>query len=1117
MQKSLVKLLLAAVSVAALLASTPSALAQGITTAALTGIVTDNQGKPIAGASVTVTHEPSGTRLNTTTRASGQYDVAGMRVGGPYIVTASAVDHKTGTQSDVFVEVGDTGAVNLQLVPDVIQLEAFKVTADRNDVTFGAGKIGTGSSFSSQEIENTPTVRRNIQDIATLDPRITVLSLDQGGNMSASGQNYRFNSFLVDGVQAGDSFGLNGNGFSSLRSPIPLEAIASLSADLTPYDVRRAGFTGALINAVIKSGTNDFHGILYGEQTKQNWRAINPVTKVRDVFDEKVKGFAIGGPIIKNKLFFFIAYDDFKRSASPPAANFVPDATQLAAIVARATALGYAAGNLTAVNTSFQTTKIAKLDWNISDQHRVTYTYRKNEGQDTNFAEFAGATSTSLSNYWFQQPRITTSHTAQFFSNWTSNFRTEIDYSATKYNGSPKNLGVAFPRVSVGSITGTRLDTGLTATGSVVLGTENSRQLNFITTDEKNAKFTGEYSFGSHTLAFGLEDDVTKFDNRFVQNTDGNYSFPNLAAWQAGTPVSAFTLAKLNPGFTLDNAFARWKYDARAYFIEDTWRPNQQLTLLAGLRYDIPLVPNAPPKATGFETGFGIPNDTTNDGNSTIAPRFGFNYELKTERKTQIRGGIGLFQGKNPAVWISNAYSNSGALGNVTAAVTGGVVPGFVFTADPNNQVAPAGQPPAPNINVTDPRLKQPVSWKANLGVDHKLPFGGLVFTAEINYLKVDQALNTTFLNYSTNGTLPDARIRYGGTVTPAANFAVSGVTTLAQAQTLFGTQTVITSATTGATGVVQNVTAVNATTGVLTFVSSSVNGRRRVNTGGPTGAGFADVFYLTNTDQGKSLDFSLSLRRPMKNHWAWSIGYTHNTSTEVSPMTSSTASSNYSNRASINPNEDVVSTSNYQIKDRIVATLTREFEFIKNAKTVVQLVYQGRTGRPYSWIFRGDANGDGFSFNDLLYMPTGPTDPKVAWASSVERDAFFAFAANTNLAKYAGTNAPRNSEASPWMQTVDLKFTQQIPLYRDRLRAELYVNVLNFANFFNRKWGIQEEVPFSYKRAVVGAVFNGAGNGGAGQWVYTYNSSTFDAVPITANDTQVSRWQVQAGMRVRF
>ncbi len=1103
MHKSFAKLLLAAVAVTALLASATSALAQGITTAAINGQVTSKDGQAIAGATITIVHVPSGTKATTTSRSNGQYTMSGLRIGGPYTVTATAKDYTEQTQQDIDLEVGDSSQFNFALSPEVLKLEAFAVSSSR-DTTFGAGKMGTSTSFTSQEIANTPSVRRNIQDIATLDSRITVLSLDQGGNMSVSGQNFRYNSFLVDGVQAIDPFGLNGNGFSSLRSPIPFEAIESLQVDLNPYSVSRSGFTGALINAVIKSGTNEFHGTVYGEMTNENWRAKNPVTGVRDTFDEKIWGFALGGPIIKNKLFFFLDHDDFKRTAAPPTQNFVPDQASLDAIVARAKALGYDAGNTTASNTSYQKTDIAKLDWNITDQHRLSYTYRKNKGQDTNFAEFTGATTVSLSNYWFAQPRVTTAHTVQLFSNWSPDFRTEVTYMNNKYDGSPSNMGSPFPRVQVGGVSGTNLTTGAATTGNVVFGTENSRQLNFINTTENLGRITGEYSFGNHTLAMGIEDDITDYTNKFVQNIYGNYSFSSIANWQAGTPASAYSLAKLNPGFTLDNAFAEWKYEARAIYIEDTWRPDSQLTILAGLRYDYPYVPEAPPVATGFEAAFGIPNNSTNSGNWTISPRVGFSYQFKTERKTQLRGGIGLFQGKNPAVWISNAYSNSGALGTVTGVAVGGAIPGLVFEPDVTKQPVPAGSPPAPSINVTDPNLKQPVSWKTNLAIDHKLPWGDIVATAEAGFLKVDEGLNTTFLNYVTSGITPDGRTRYAGTITPASSFVVSGITTLAQAQAAFGAG---------------NVTAINATTGALTFVGSSVNGRRRVNTGGPTGTGFADVFYLTNTNKGQSTDFTASLHRALKNHWGWSAAWTHNYSTEVSPMTSSTASSNYSLRASFNPNEDVASTSNYQIKDRFVATLSYQFEVIKKAPTTVTAVYQGRSGRPYSWVFFGDANGDGFTFNDLLYVPTGPSDPRVAWASTAERDAFFTFAEQNGLMKYAGTHVARNSAASPWLNTVDLQFTQAIPLgigdgtFRN-LRAELYVNILNFAYLLNKHWGgIQDEVPFSYRRAVVATTYNAATN----QYVYTYNNTTLNPVPVTVNDTPISRWQVQAGLRLKF
>ena len=1060
------------------LAVLPSTFAQGITTGGLDGSVTDASGKALAGATISALHEPSGTVATTTTRANGQYNLSNLRIGGPYTITATSAGKPTQTAKDVYVDLNETASKDFSFKSDIIQLEKFTVGAER-DTTFGSGKMGTSTTLSDKEIENIASIRRNVQDIAATDSRLALMSLDQGGQLSAQGQNFRFNSFTVDGVQATDPFGLNSNGFSSLRSPIPLDAIQSFSVDLAPYDVRRAGATGAYLNAVIKSGTNKLHGSLYYERTDQDWRDKNPVTQLKEAFKERTYGATVGGPILKDKLFFFLAYEDFRREAAAPQANFIPNAADVASVVARAKALGYEAGDLSANNIAFQKSAIAKIDWNISGAHRLTFTYRRVHGQDVAFPNYTSSTTTSLSNYWYAQPRNTDSYTAQLFSQWTPDFRTEASLSYTEYDGSPANNGKAFPQVQIQSLSGTRLDTGATITnGAIFLGTESSRQLNAITSKETNGKVSGEYSLGNHNITFGVEDVSTKYTNAFVQYTNGYYTFANIASWVAGTPPSAYQLAKPYPGFTVNDAVAKWRYDAYAGFIQDSWKPNSQLTFLAGLRYDYPYVPAKPPVAAGFssagfvtDTGRAVTaNNTTNSGNATLAPRVGFSYQFKTERKTQLRGGVGLFQGKNPAVWLSNAYSNAGSVANVTA--TTAQLPGIAFSSDVNNQPVPTGTLSAPNINITDPNFKQPSIWKANLALDHKLPFLDTTLTIEGYYTKNDKMPNTVFLNYllstPANGatTMPDGRLHYNGTIT-------------------------------------------NTTT-------TSVNGRRRVSTGGPVGSGFADVLYLTNTDKGYSNGATIGLKRNMKNKWAWGFDWTRAHATEVSPITSSTASSNYSNRAVFNPNEDEASTSNTNIRDRFVLTLAREFEFIQGAKTTIAAIYQSRTGHPYSWVFRGDANGDGYAFNDLLYVPTGPSDSKVAWASSAERDAFFAFADANGLMNYAGSHAPRNSQTSPWTQSLDLKLTQVIPVFRT-VRAELFANFLNFGGLIHKGWGQLEEVPFSYRRAVAGATLNPTANGGAGQWNYTFNGGTLDGIPVVANDTPVSRWQIQAGMRIKF
>jgi len=1050
------------------------ALGQGITSSGLTGFVTDKQGKAIAGAAVTVVHEPTGTSSTTTSRSNGQYSLSGLRPGGPYHITVSATGVQPETKKDIELNLGDAAAINFALGVEVVQMSTFTVASDR-DITFGAGKIGTGTNVNEQEISNVATVRRDIQDIAQLDSRFYLGSLDQGGQLSAQGQNFRFNSLLIDGVQANDTFGLSSNGFSSIKSPIPLDAIQSMSIEISPYDVRRAGFTGALMNAVTKSGTNQFHGSAYYEYTDQKWRAKNPVTQARETFREYTQGATLGGPIIKDKLFFFLSYEDFERLAAPPQANFVPDATQLAAIVARAKTFNYTPGDLNASNAAFQKTTIAKVDWNIVQDHRLTLTYRKNEGSTTSFQNYTLATSTSLSDLWYGNPRKTESYNAQLNSQWTSDLRTEVTYSHTDYDGSPKpGSGTPFPQVQVLGVTGKTLNNGASITnGSLYFGTDSSRQLNKITTKENQFKVSGEYSLGAHTITAGVEDIQTKFTNAFVQFTMGYYTFASPAAWTAGGPLTAYQDAVPYPGFTVNDAIARFSYNAYGTYLQDNWHVNRNLTILGGLRFDYPDVPENPKVATGFATaGFKRDNgeavnrnDTTNSGNWTLAPRVGFIYTPEASRKTQVRGGVGLFQGKTPAVYISNAYSNAGATASITASAA--QLPNIVFNPDVTKQPIPAGTLPAANINITDPKFVQPALWKSNLAVDHALPFGNLVLTAEIYYDKVYEGLSTEFLNYQGAATgptvTPDGRIRYNGTIT-------------------------------------------NST-------APAVTGRRR-------NPNFADVYYLTNTTKGEAKGVTLGLSRTFRDNWGASVSWTHSHATETSPSTSSTASSNYSNRGVFNPNEDVASTSNTDIPDRIVSQVTKRFNFFKNFPTTMSFIWQSRTGHPYSWVFRGDANGDGFAFNDLLYVPTGPDDPKVTWASATERDNFFAFVNSSNLAKFKGSHPGRNSEYSPWVNTLDIKISQQVPIYK-QLKGELYLNILNIGNLVNADWGLNREVVFSYRRGVASATsYNPAGNGGQGSWAYNFATSgatTLDAVPITANDYPISRWQVQGGLRIRF
>ena len=1046
---------------------------QGITTSAINGFVTDKKGAPVSGATVTILHEPSGTRSTTLTRNTGQYTMSGLRVGGPYTVSIGASgDLKPMTRADVYLGLDQSSEVNFTLETEVVQMDAFKISAER-DTTFSSDKTSNSTMFNTEDIAATPMIRRDVQEVASLDTRLGLVPNTSTGEfqLSAPGQNFRYNSFLVDGIQTNDSFGLNGNGFSSLRSPVPMDAIQAMSVDLSPYDVRRSGFTGALINAVIKSGTNEFHGSVYGYYTNQNMRAENPLTHIKDTFNDRTTGATFGGPIIQDKLFFFLAFENFRREAASPTSVFQPDAATLQQVLAKLkSTYNYDAGTVSQDQVAEQKAYLAKLDWNISNDHRLSFTYRRTDGSAPIFADNSSSPNISattlttnynvaLSNHWYQQPRITDSYTAQLNSNWTPDFRTEATIAYAKYNGSPINNGTPFPELRFQAFPGIDLNTGASVTGFVFGGTERSRQLNFIDTKTLNASLFGEYSLDKHTLTVGADFQKDQITNRFVQYILGRYTFTSVANFLAASPIGNLQQGFLYPDYTQDQTSALFSMMNYGFYAMDTWRPTSKLTLVAGLRMDDPITHDSPlanisrgstatplavgnasffPQA-GFEWhGQSISTNTyNNSGNYTLAPRVGFNYKFDEEGTTQIRGGAGVFQGRNPTVWLSNSYSNTGAASNTT---TNNVA----F----NPVVALQTKVIAQGVNVTDPGFKQPVYAKGNLAVDRKLPWGGLILSVSTDQSVAMEAPYVVNVNLGSpaaglSSTLPDGRIRFGSVKSTAKSY-------------------------------------------------------------------YGDVLYLTDTASGGAQSYTMTLRRPMKNHWSASLSYTHSHATDVSPMTSSVAFSNWSGRTYTNPNENVASLSNYNTPDKIVASLSREFNFFgrKDAATLMSIVYRGQTGHNYSWTFFNDVNGDGQSA-DLFYMPSAAdiSSGKVAFATAAQQTAFLAYADSVGLSKYAGQIVGRNRFNSAWQDTVDLHFAQNIPISK-KFGVDLFFDVLNFANMLDKKMGIVDGIDFPYVRGIVNGTVNAAGT------QYTY---TFGNVPSSQVFTETSRWQIQLGARVRF
>lgn len=1055
----------------AALAAAP-AFAQS-TSASLGGRVVSDAGQPVANAEVVIVHAPSGTVSRTTTDESGRYVSRGLRVGGPYTITVQAPGFQSTAQEDIYAQLAETATVNVSLATDsATTLEAITVVGTSVSEIFGTDRIGAGTSVSERQIQALPSIGRNIQDYARLDPRVQVTD-KQRGEISVGGQNTRFNAIRIDGVSTNDPFGLESNNLPTIRQPVSIDAIEEIQVAVADYDVTITGATGAVINAVTKSGTNDFSGSVYGVYRDNSFVRKNDNGERFNGFDDETTyGFTLGGPIVQDRLFFFLNYERFNRTAPGPA--FGPPgsgATNIVGItneeIARvqqiASAYGFNAGTLDipdALETDIEEYAV-KIDWNITDDHRASFRYSNTEQVEANLPGF-GNNSLSLNSYWYNQNKTFESVVGQLYSDWGTNFSTEFKASYREYNA------IAEPFSRLPSI---RVTTA--SNGNLFLGTEQFRHINVLETEELSFFGAGTLFLGDHELKFGAEYAQNDIFNLFGRDQFGVYQFNSIDAFEAGQ--AAFYTSRRAVDGNPASVAADWRLDNLAFFVQDTWRATNNLTLVAGLRVDIPKVSDRPEFNPLIQELYGVDNTATIDGNELVQPRFGFNYTFDSERPTQLRGGFGLFQGAAANVWLSNPFSNTGQ--NFFVYEARNTDPGF-FSPDPDNQPEPAGVPARQAVDVIDPDLGQPSVWKANLAFDHELPYWGVVASAEAILTRTKEAIYYERLDLGEASRIgPDGRAMYWNAAGyNPLNFNANGQ------------------------------------------FSGGANPRSNRD------PRIADVTMARPTSKGMGQQLTLALTKPQTDNWFWQASYTYTNATEVNPLTSSQAVSNWNNNLIFQANEEVAGRTNYAIKDSFQLTVGYGREFFGNNRTDFALFYSGRSGKPYSWAFRNDVNGDSRGNNDLFYVPSGPGDvifsnANFTDAASIVNDpmveaAFFEFmAANPGLARFAGSVADRNSERNRWVNQFDIRITQQLPgFFRDN-KAEIYLDILNVGNLINKDWGHIEEIGFPSARRV--ATYRGI-DPNTGKYVYGFNPNQVDSAFIR-DDTGESRWAAQVGFRYRF
>ncbi|MCH9007251.1 TonB-dependent receptor [candidate division KSB1 bacterium] len=1048
--------------------------AQGITTAALNGTITDQSGEPLAGANVVAVHEPTGGISGAASRSDGRFNIAGVRVGGPYTVTASFIGYKTAKQENVYLAIGQDLRVTFSLVEEALELAEIVTVAER-DAIFTASNTGTINNITTAQIERLPNITRSIAEFT----RLTPMSSGTAGGTSIAGKNNRQNNFQVDGAVMNDAFGLNSDGLptgSANAQPISMDAIQEFQVQIAPFDVRSGSFAGGLINAVTRSGTNQFTGSAYyfGQNDSFVGDLEDPITGESvefGNFDDFQGGFRFGGPLVQDKVFFFINGEirrrDFPDTAgllgSGSSTEFPITAADMQRIIdiAKSPTYDYDPGGFAPFTNETDDQKFfARLDFNLSQQHRLTIRHSyvdadRDDGIDRDNNEY------TLESNQFTRDNQTNSTVLQLNSTFGNNLANEFRIGYTTIRDKRTPLFAPAPEIQINIE-----DAGGSDIGEVRLGVERFSQQNAL--EQDTFEFTNNllYFTGDHTLTFGTHNEFISFDNLFIQDAFGAYEFDvTLENLRNGTdiftrnePTRFLFTQSLVPG--VDEPRAAWDYIQLGFYVQDEWKPSPKLNLTFGLRADIPLMPDEPLENPLVETTFGLSTTDVPNGNILWSPRFGFNYDLSEDRTTQIRGGGGLFAGLPPAVWLSNAYSNTGVdFARVDVATfRGQTVP--AATVDPNNQPDLLGTAPTSDIVLLDKDFKLPQVFRTNLAIDHQLP-QGLIGTLEVLYSKNVSEVFFRNLNQGdpnnpgapTGTNVHDGRPDYGGD---------------------------------------------------------------RVSTD------FNSVIVLDNTSEGHQFFVTARLQKqlnrgPLPGLFG-SLSYTLGESEDINSGRSSRAISNWQFNETNDPNGEKSSTSDFEVRHRIVGDLSYNFNYGRGLGTTISMFYEGRSGSPFSYMYDNNVNGDqSFGDNDLVFVPASRSD--VSDQVSDEEWALIETFINSSdaLKDARGKIFPRNSARTPWQNRLDLRIAPKIPSIGGQ-NFELTLDFRNFLNLLNNDWGEVQFVNFDADNFLD---FDGYDSAGKPIVTLDPRDSNEDGV-ITQEDSYStadfsSRWQMQFGIRYTF
>lgn len=1068
-----------------------------VTTAGMSGKVTAD-GESVIGGTVVAVHEPSGTSYGTVTNVDGRFSLQGMRTGGPYKVTISYIGYQTAVYNGIQLQLGETYSLNVTLHESSELLGEVTVTASKSK--FSAEKTGATTNISSEQLTTLPSINRSISDFTRISPYAS-------GN-SFGGRDGRSNSFTIDGANLNNNFGLS-SALPGGGNPISLDAIDEVQVVIAPYDVRQANFIGAGINAITKSGTNTYRGSAYmyfNNEVMRGNKIGDTDFGARAEESKTVYGATFGGPIIKDKLFFFANVEYEKspqqvitwraaREGETPNTSTISRTTE--ADLAEFSQIlkdryGYDTGSFTSFPADITNLKLlGRIDWNINSGNKLSVRYNFTNNKTWNAPNGSSgntgarlafnrvsAYSMSFANSCYSQQNIVNSATAELNSRFSSNISNQLLFTYSDIKDERGTNSSPFPFIDIMA--------GFYDNGNQILEpymsagyelfTYNNRVKNNVMTIVDN--FT--YYLGNHKLTAGISYERQKAGNSYMRNGTGYYRYSSFEDFKNGAAPETFALTYGYNGNTKPSADVA--FGQLGVYLQDEWNIRENFKLTAGLRMDhLSFLNDIMRNQAIYDQDFnGVHIDTGAwpDSKMQFSPRVGFTWDVFNDKTLKVRGGSGLFTGRIPLVFFTNMPTNAGMIQNLVSITTRYNNSGVETSRDPrldllkggmitdvNEMISKLGLPttirpedgvlPSAVVGI-DPDFKMPQVWKTSLAMDFQLPVSfPLTLTLEGMYSKDINAVR----QFNHNVKSPDETWqRFNG---PDNRYIYPDET--------------------------------------------------RVN----TNVNSANI--LTNTSKGWGWTGNITVTaEPVKN-LSLMAAYTHTESKEISGMPGSDANSAWVNVPSINgPNNSGLMRSQYVTPDRVIASINWRVPFNNHTSSNFSLFYSGYSAGGYSYMYSNDMNGDGVN-NDLMYIPK--TKDEIKFKSAEDADAFWNFVnQDPYLKKHKGQYAEAFANRAPWVHRFDFRWSRDfsVKIGKTRNTLQLSLDILNVGNLLNSKWGVSKNM----SAANGGRILSYAGvdeNNTPIFSMYKDGDGNYPTESFAHNLNYSECWKLQIGLRYVF